>query len=196
MNIEFKDRFKIQQVDVQCKMNLPTGKLSYLAGENGVGKSSLIQFFKLNQAEFFPEKKIFFVDQLSLKPLNEISYAQLEIDFAYLRTEELACYDILNQVILPYKHLPIRNLSGGQNQLIKIALALYLSADIFVFDEPLQYLDSSNVELFLKILAELKAISKTIFLVEHRMDAVRPLIDEINIMSLEESMIQVRAYGN
>lgn len=196
MKIEFTNRFKIQQLNVQCNIDIPEGDFSYLAGENGVGKSSLIQFFKLHQAEFFSGKRLIFVDQLSLKPLNEISFAQLEQDLSYLRNEELDCYQSLEDAISDFKSIPINDLSGGQNQLVKLALALFLSGDIFIFDEPLQYLDSHNVELILKLLKSLKDSQKTILLVEHRMDAVKHLVDNYIIMDKQAGQIEVRPHGN
>ena len=56
INIKEKDNFCVDNKRVQIKFNLIPGKLIRLIGANGVGKSSFIQYLKLNQDSFFINK--------------------------------------------------------------------------------------------------------------------------------------------
>jgi ABC-type Mn2+/Zn2+ transport system ATPase subunit len=176
--VEFKDRFKIQGLDVECRIHLSPGKMTLLSGDNGIGKSSLIQFLKLNQSEFFSSQKLVFIDQFPLSPVNDISYLELENFLSSKRIEKLACYIELREKLSSFIKKPIKSLSGGQNQLIKIALGLFLGGDVFILDEPFQYLDKSNVLLLKKLLQDLKFNGRIILIVEHRKEIIAQLIDE------------------
>ena len=178
MLIEFKNRFKIQDLDVECKMNFSKGQLLLLTGENGIGKSSFIQFLKLNQREFFKEKKVVFIDQFQLKPINQISYKEVENLLSPMRSGKVSCYESLKEKVAPFEDKPINDLSGGQNQMVKLALGIYLAGDIFILDEPFQYLDQANVSLLTKLIVDLKEQGKTLLIVEHRKELISELVDK------------------
>lgn len=57
-------------------------------------------------------------------------------------------------------------LSGGQNQRIAIARAIYLDKEIIIFDEPSSMLDDETKKLFLKEIKDLKKY-KTIIIISH-----------------------------
>lgn len=57
-------------------------------------------------------------------------------------------------------------LSGGQNQRIAIARAIYLDKEIMIFDEPSSMLDDETKKLFLKEIKDLKK-HKTIIIISH-----------------------------
>lgn len=73
-----------------------------------------------------------------------------------------------------------QNLSGGQRQRLAIARALLAEAPFLVLDEPSSALDPEQEARLARTLAALRG-SRTVILVTHRLDAVRPC-DQIFVM--------------
>lgn len=70
-------------------------------------------------------------------------------------------------------------LSGGQKQRVAIAATLALGTDILVLDEPTSELDEEGTQMLFRILERLRAEGKTVFLVEHKLDALFSLADRM-----------------
>lgn len=191
MHIEFSNRFKIQELDVACNIKLSEGKVNLLVGDNGVGKSSLIRFFKLNQKEFFPGKKVNFMDQFPLRPINQISYLELKDQLNGLCNDELTFFKDLESSTKDFQDKPINDLSGGQNQMIKFLVTCFTGGDIFILDEPLQYLDKKNTQRLKNIIEQLKSLGKTIIIVEHQSEKIKELVDKIFTIECLENRVQV-----
>ena len=73
-------------------------------------------------------------------------------------------------------------LSGGQKQRVVIAVTLALGTDVLVLDEPTSELDVNATELILDILAGLKKQGKAILLVEHKINRVARIADQIILL--------------
>ena len=80
--------------------------------------------------------------------------------------------------------MPINELSGGQNQMLKILFSAYKGGDLFIFDEPFQYLDQNFQKLLRNYLESLIKDKKYILLVEHQKTMVNPF--DLNIISMRE----------
>ena len=61
-----------------------------------------------------------------------------------------------------------KNISGGQQQRIAIARALYKDADLFLLDEPFNELDERSENLLLKHFQKLSASGKSVVMITHR----------------------------
>ena len=72
-------------------------------------------------------------------------------------------------------------LSHGQKRQLEIALCLAAAPQVLLLDEPLAGMGGEETERMLALLAELKA-DHAILLVEHDMDAVFRIADEITVM--------------
>ena len=81
-------------------------------------------------------------------------------------------------------------LSGGQKQRAAIAVTLAMNTDILVLDEPTSELDPASTELILGILRDLKADGKAIMIIEHKIDPVLPIADELVL--LKDGTIKVQ----
>lgn len=84
----------------------------------------------------------------------------------------------------------IDDLSGGQKQRVALAATLALDPALLVLDEPTANLDPQATAGFFAALARLKAErGLTIVLIEHRLDAVLPLVDRIAAMNMQGEVI-------
>ncbi len=78
---------------------------------------------------------------------------------------------------------PAAALSHGDQRKLEVALMMALEPDILMFDEPTAGMSVDEVPIVLDLIAELKRdASKTILLVEHKMDVVRSLADRIVVL--------------
>jgi branched-chain amino acid transport system ATP-binding protein len=75
------------------------------------------------------------------------------------------------------------SLSHGDQRKLEVAMMIALEPDILMFDEPTAGMSVDEVPVLLDLIARLKAdMSKTILLVEHKMDVVRSLADRIIVL--------------
>jgi branched-chain amino acid transport system ATP-binding protein len=74
-------------------------------------------------------------------------------------------------------------LPHGDQRKLEIALLIALEPDVFMFDEPTAGMSMDDVPNVLEIIGELKRdASKTILLVEHKLDVVRSLAGRIIVL--------------
>jgi branched-chain amino acid transport system ATP-binding protein len=74
-------------------------------------------------------------------------------------------------------------LPHGDQRKLEVALLIALEPDVFMFDEPTAGMSVDEVPNVLEIIGELKREgSKTILLVEHKMDVVRSLAERIIVL--------------
>jgi branched-chain amino acid transport system ATP-binding protein len=74
-------------------------------------------------------------------------------------------------------------LSHGDQRKLEVALMIALEPSLFMFDEPTAGMSVDEVPVVLDLIAKLKKDeTKTILLVEHKMDVVRSLADRIIVL--------------
>ena len=79
--------------------------------------------------------------------------------------------------------LPAAALPHGDQRKLEVALLMAMEPDIYMFDEPTAGMSLDHTPDVLDLIAELKHDrSKTILLVEHKMDVVRALADRIIVL--------------
>jgi ABC-type Mn2+/Zn2+ transport system ATPase subunit len=195
VNIRIQDPLFLPHLECDLSFELKPSQIVVITGENGLGKSTL-----LNRVwRELPDPRKTFIEQ---QPL----------DFFYDRTlEELkailihSCLHEMDRNRFEYlwekfllkerESRYLSQLSGGENQSLKIACALGRGANFFFLDEPFQSLDN-NRKIFLKeILEELREEGKAIMLVEHTLNClpagchVLHLYAHEGCLSLESSWI-------
>lgn len=183
MKIQFNERLNINGRDLECHLSIENGRVYQLKGENGIGKTTFFSFLKANQKEFFKTEKTVFVDQIPLLPLNSVSFEDLKKILKKDRVEKLEAFNILELMISNFSHQSIKSLSGGQNQLVKIAISLFLGGDIFFFDEPLNHLDKEKEAKVSELLIQLKVAGKTLFIIDHQKEWETGFIDKTFTMT-------------
>ena len=92
--------------------------------------------------------------------------------------------ELLRQTALTERRHDIASsLPHGDQRKLEVAILLALEPDIFMFDEPTAGMSVDEVPTILNLISAIKAdASKTILLVEHKMDVVRSLADRIIVL--------------
>ncbi len=79
---------------------------------------------------------------------------------------------------------PAADLPHGDQRKLEVAMMMALEPKVYMFDEPTAGMSVDEVPVVLDLIAKLKAdTSKTILLVEHKMDVVRSLSDRIIVLT-------------
>lgn len=147
--------------------SLAQGEILALTGDNGSGKSSFIQFLRHSfkgssngKATLAQGIKVSTVRQVydhqgDLKEFAEENQLDLELFFSNLRKLGLE-RDSFSQ--------RIEDLSQGEQKKIELARSLSQKAHLYLWDEPINYLDVFNQK---QIADLLKAVKPTMIIVEH-----------------------------
>ncbi|MCX7663508.1 MAG: ABC transporter ATP-binding protein [Tepidimonas fonticaldi] len=81
------------------------------------------------------------------------------------------------------QEVPAAALSHGDQRKLEVAILMALEPQVFMFDEPTAGMSVDDVPVILNLIRALKADkTKTILLVEHKMDVVRELADRIIVL--------------
>jgi branched-chain amino acid transport system ATP-binding protein len=91
---------------------------------------------------------------------------------------------ILTEVAMKDKeHELVASLPHGDQRKLEVALLMALEPQVYMFDEPTAGMNHAEAPVILDLIRRLKADkSKTILLVEHKMDVVRELADRIIVL--------------
>ena len=77
----------------------------------------------------------------------------------------------------------VANLPHGDQRKLEVALLMALESKVFMFDEPTAGMNAAEAPVILDLIRKLKSDrSRTILLVEHKMDVVRELADRIIVL--------------
>lgn len=80
-------------------------------------------------------------------------------------------------------HQPASALPHGDQRKLEVALLMAMEPDIYMFDEPTAGMSLDHAPDVLELIADIKRdSSKTVLLVEHKMDVVRALADRIIVL--------------
>ena len=92
--------------------------------------------------------------------------------------------EVLQAVSLQHKQqASVASLPHGDQRKLEVALLMALESKVFMFDEPTAGMNSAEAPVILNLIRSLKNDkSKTILLVEHKMDVVRELADRIIVL--------------
>lgn len=161
------DPYFLPHVGCDISFSLENGKLLLLKGENGIGKSSLLR----RLAEIYGSQYAFsVVDQDSFDPfydrkLLKVKKIILGIDAQKLDREKFE--RLWNLFGLEEKgDRFISHLSGGEKQLVKLAVGVSVRAQVYFLDEPFQFLDRSKKDLLTSEITTLVQTSSVV-MVEH-----------------------------
>jgi branched-chain amino acid transport system permease protein len=83
-----------------------------------------------------------------------------------------------------------RNLAYGQARLLEIARALGLSPSLLLLDEPAAGLTSGEIQTINKLIARIKAAGVSILLIEHHMDLVMAISDDVSVLDFGKKIAE------
>ncbi|BAI75016.1 ribose transport system ATP-binding protein (plasmid) [Azospirillum sp. B510] len=186
------------------------GEVMALIGENGAGKSTLMRIvtgiippdsasammFRGRAVSFTAPRQaidagIAMIHQelnllphlsvsdniwLGREPLNRLGL----IDRARMRREAAALLRRLRQTIDPDR--PVGSLSVGQQQMVEIARALSLNAELIIMDEPTDALTDVETAVLFEVIRGLKAEGKGIVYISHRLGEIFALCDSVTVL--------------
>ena len=93
--------------------------------------------------------------------------------------------EILHAVAMQERQdTPVASLPHGDQRKLEVALLMALEPQVYMFDEPTAGMSHDEAPVILNLIRALKQDkSKTILLVEHKMDVVRELADRIIVLT-------------
>lgn len=184
-----------KNVNLSCE----PGTISFIQGENGIGKSTLFSVLKgtmSSNAYYCGEVQLDGIvyklgDQELLAKIHTVhqNYDSMLADqftfvenlqFANMRTYPGMCklaepllFDCFEDLMRHASDLPVAHLSGGQRQMLALAMALQKPTKILLLDEPTATLDSENSALVMRILKQLaKNLSLVVLIICHDKELV------------------------
>jgi ribose transport system ATP-binding protein len=102
------------------------------------------------------------------------------VDRARLRVDAQRALDRLNVAIQP--DALVRTLSVAQQQMVEIAKALSLNAEVLIMDEPTSSLTESETSQLFRIIHELRGAGVGIVYISHRLDEMTGIVDRVTVM--------------
>lgn len=143
--------------------------INFLVSENGSGKSTLIKCI-LNLINYDGEIKTncniksYCPEKINLPDFITIEYFLSLFNINHEKANSLLDKFKLNS------NLKVNELSKGMHQKILIIQCLCKEADVYLFDEPLNGLDSKSEKVFLKEIKELFDKKKLIIISSHQIE--------------------------
>ncbi len=188
---------------------LEKGNVIALIGENGAGKSTLMKILcgilddyqgkvliNGNEVRFNnpreAEKAGIAIIHQELNLVNDLNVAEniylghepvsrfgfVNFDKIYSETKKL-----LTEFDFPFSvKTKVRDLPIGWQQMVEIAKALGIKAEIIVMDEPTSALSESEIQFLFKQIKLLKESGKTIIYISHRMKEIFEIADEVVVL--------------
>lgn len=160
---------------------IPDGKITFIMGESGCGKTTLLRILAGLDTDYigkidsikgkisyvFQEPRLF--PSLNAKANIEV----IDCNGGLSSDELLELVELKNDADL-YPH----ELSGGMKMRLSLARALYHNGDVFIMDEPFSALDEELKERILpKVFSLLKG--KTVIIVSHNSDEASKYAENI-----------------
>ena len=202
------------------------GKIMALLGENGAGKSTLMKIltgvYQRDAGEIFWNGQAVHFSSIRDSQAEGIAMIHQELNLAYelsvaeniflaheklgragfidFRTMEEEAKRQLNKLGLDVDvRRPVKSLSVGQQQLVEIAKALSLSAELIIMDEPTGALTGEECRHLFNVMKALRDKGKSFVYISHRLEEIFEICDDVTILrdgrlvkesSLEEQNIQ------
>ncbi|MXR10458.1 ATP-binding cassette domain-containing protein [Mesomycoplasma hyopneumoniae] len=191
----------------KINLEIPTNKITFVVGESGVGKSTLInliagftnkdegeiRFFKNEKKEKNPLIDVVFqdfnlIENLSVKNNILIGNHIIKRGFDQKSLEKIANFlNIENEKL----NQQVKDLSGGEKQRVAILRAFSRNSDFILLDEPTGNLDEENAVAVFESLKKLSK-NKTILVVSHNLELAKLYADQI--VHIENGAIKVEVF--
>jgi general nucleoside transport system ATP-binding protein len=194
--------------NAEVNLQIPAGSIHAIIGENGAGKSTIMNilygFYLPDQGEIRIQGEVrrlrstrdalavglgmvhqHFMLAGAMTVLDNVILGSeptkgLLIDYAAAREKVLAISQQYGLQIRPEAH--IEELTVGEQQRVEIVKILYRGAQILILDEPTAVLTPQETTEFFQILRTLRDQGKTIIIITHKLAEVLAISDNVTVM--------------
>ena len=193
----------------QVHFNMYQGRVMALLGENGAGKSTLMKILAgvytatsgsiiykgeeihANTPKKAQEMGVAIIHQelnlipelsaaenifLGREPVNKLG----KIHWDKLYEDANLLLDRLS--LSGMSKTRIKDMSIGQQQMVEIAKALSLNAEIIIMDEPTDALTDTETESLFKVIERLRDENKSVVYISHRLKEIFEICDDVTIL--------------
>lgn len=190
-------------------LTIDAGKVTAIIGENGAGKSTLMKILSGVYTDYegqiiFKEKPVQFSGTAAAQDagiaiihqeLNLIPYLSITENI-FLGRETVTAAGLLDKKAMYAKAKTLLNtlnldvdpnnlvatLKVGQQQLVEIAKALLLDADLIIMDEPTSAITEAEVETLFKVIEQLREQNKAIVYISHKLNELFIIADNYIVL--------------
>jgi ABC-type Mn2+/Zn2+ transport system ATPase subunit len=173
---------------------LEPGKVVAISGKNGIGKTTLLQRF-YRQESF----KMSLVEQAGLDFFYDRKLSQIKVIFLSARGNEVSkelFFKSWESFGLSQKEDRYQSkLSGGEGQMLKLCFGLAAKRDVYLLDEPSQYLDARSKTVLGEILNELIKHGSSILMIEHDLDWQKFDVNHVELEVVSGTLVKGKSWN-
>lgn len=194
----------------QAQFELRTGEVHALVGENGAGKSTLMKILtgvyskdaghiyikgqeveipnpraaqnlgisiihqELNLMPHLTVAQNIFIGREPRKSLNFM------LDESELNKKTRELLDTIHMDLDP--RTKVSNLTVAKQQMVEIAKALSINAEVIIMDEPTSALTEAEIEELFRIIRHLRDEGKGIIYISHRLEELKQIAERVTVM--------------
>ncbi|MCX7560491.1 ABC transporter ATP-binding protein [Sulfitobacter sp. F26204] len=174
--------------------NLVSGQLSASSGSVIKGKSDITRLSPAARARsgigrafqltnLFPQLSVLENIRLAVQVRAGAGWGLLRSAAALTHLRDKAQHYLDAAQLGAKAAMPAAALPHGDQRKLEVALLMAMEPDIYMFDEPTAGMSLDQAPAILELIATIKADpTKTVLLVEHKMDVVRALADRIIVL--------------
>ena len=195
----------LDNVSFSCRK----GEVHALLGENGAGKSTLM---KVLSAAYQPDSGEIIFNGETFAHRNPVAAQQAGITVIYQEFNLIPYMTVVENIFIgremclaggltdcksmrreaekQLKNLglsidvnqKVKNISVAQQQMVEIAKALTMNAELIVMDEPTATLTDHEIEFLFGTIRSLKEAGKTIIYISHRLEEIFRVCDRVTVL--------------
>ncbi len=203
-----KSFFGVKVLD-RVDLSVKAGEVHALLGENGAGKSTLMNIlggvYSKDAGQVIFMGKPLHNTSVRLAEGAGIAFVHQELNLfndlkvyenIFLRREMVKGLGVLNKrgmiqkteellhqmgVDIPATAL-VSELDTSKKQLLEIAKALHLKAELIILDEPTTSLNTTEIDMLFSLILRLKAQGKSFIFISHKMQEVFHIADRYTVL--------------
>jgi manganese/iron transport system ATP-binding protein len=202
LSVSYRQTWAVENVS----FTLQSGQVTGLLGSNGAGKSTLIKAILglvpisagiinwSNQPVAKQLKKVAYVPQRSQidwdypVTVEKVVMMGRVASTGWFKSHSQHSQRLVRQALervgmWQYRQRQIRELSGGQQQRVFLARAIASEAELFLFDEPFNNVDSQTESIIFQVFQELKAQQKTLLVISHDLSETLTNYDQLLLLN-------------
>jgi ABC-type Mn2+/Zn2+ transport system ATPase subunit len=170
LNFKINDPHFLPHIGCDLELKFSAQQPLILVGENGLGKSTLLK--RIYQD--FQESVL--IEQKAIEHFYDRSLIQFKKIFLSSTSADAQRFEMFwnSFEMQDREDRKLSTLSGGENQILKLCCGLAQEAQLYLLDEPSQFLDGGRKEKLNKLLIDFVSKEKSLVLVEHDLDWISP----------------------